>query len=156
MASTISPHRAITWHQSMIRVRDPVKSLHFYQDLLGFTLVDRVDFPEQKFSVYYLQTLSPSQKYSLTPGSNEAHEYLFNTDAVTVELTHNHGTEKEEGFEGYHPGNHDNDGFGHLAVSCQDVYAAAKDLEEQGVSFKKRPVCNCRCCTITITNAMTF
>jgi len=34
---------------------------------------------------------------------------------VAIELTHNYGTEKE-GFTGYHPGNQERDGFGHLAV----------------------------------------
>jgi catechol 2,3-dioxygenase-like lactoylglutathione lyase family enzyme len=35
-----------TWQQTMLRIRDPKKSLLFYTDLLGFTLIDQFDFPQ--------------------------------------------------------------------------------------------------------------
>jgi catechol 2,3-dioxygenase-like lactoylglutathione lyase family enzyme len=57
---------------------------------------------------------------------------------VTIELTHNYGTEKEEGPV-YHPGNEDKDGFGHLAMACEDVYKCCEELEAAGVKFKKKP-----------------
>jgi catechol 2,3-dioxygenase-like lactoylglutathione lyase family enzyme len=57
---------------------------------------------------------------------------------VTIELTHNWGTETKEG-PAYHSGNQEKDGFGHLAFACEDVYKCSEDLEAAGVLFKKRP-----------------
>jgi len=37
-------------------------------------------------------------------------------EGVALELTHNHGTESDDKFEGYHAGNQEKDGFGHIAV----------------------------------------
>jgi lactoylglutathione lyase len=116
MSSTadVTPGRP-TWQQTMLRIRDPAKSIPFYTDLLGFTLIDTFDFPQYKFSIYFLTTLPEGETYNLTPGTQEAHDYLWNMEGVTLELTHNHGTEKGD-FEGYHPGNQERDGFGHIAV----------------------------------------
>lgn len=127
-----------TWQQSMIRIKDPAKSLPFYQDVMGLTLVDKYDFEEMGFSLYFMQSLPEGEKYTLTPGSDEAHKYLWSMKGVTIELTHNYGTEKEEGPV-YHPGNEDKDGFGHLAMACEDVYKCCEELEAAGVKFKKKP-----------------
>jgi len=59
---------------------------------------------------------------------------------VTLELTHNYGTEDDESFKGYHAGNEEKDGFGHVAFNCDDVYMAADKLEKAGVTFKKKPL----------------
>ena len=100
----------------MLRIKDPSETLPFYTDLLGFTLIDKMDFPQWKFSLYFLTTLPEGESYELTPGTKEAHDYLWNMEGVALELTHNHGTETDEGFKGYHPGNAEKDGFGHIAV----------------------------------------
>ena len=118
--SSVSPPASVipgrpTWQQTMLRIRDPAKSLAFYRDLLGFTLIDTFDFPQYKFSLYFLTTLPQGETYTLTPGSQEAHDYLWSMEGVCLELTHNHGTEEGD-FEGYHAGNQDRDGFGHIAV----------------------------------------
>ena len=105
-----------TWQQTMLRIKDPAKTLPFYTDLLGFTLIDKFDFPQWKFSLYFLTTLPEGQTYDLTPGTKEAHDYLWTMEGVALELTHNHGTENDADFAGYHPGNQENDGFGHVAV----------------------------------------
>ena len=39
-------------NQTMLRVRDPAKTVPFYRDVLGMTLVDRYDFEAGKFSLY--------------------------------------------------------------------------------------------------------
>jgi lactoylglutathione lyase len=137
MSTDVIPGRP-TWQQTMLRIKDPTKSLAFYQDLLGFTLIDKLDFPQFTFSLYFLTTLPQGETYDLTPGSQEAHDYLWNMEGVTLELTHNHGTEEGD-FKGYHPGNQDNDGFGHVAMNVDDVYAASDKLEKAGCSFKKKP-----------------
>lgn len=96
----------------MLRIKDPEKSLPFYTQLLGFTLIDRLDFPQYKFSLYFLTTLPQGEIYSLTPGTQAAHDYLWSMEGVALELTHNHGTESDESFAGYHGGNQEKGGFG--------------------------------------------
>ena len=63
---------------------------------------------------------------------------MWSIEGTALELTYNYGTE-DESFEGYHPGNQDKDGFGHVAFSTNDVYSACAKLEDLGVSFKKKP-----------------
>jgi lactoylglutathione lyase len=127
-----------TWHQTMLRIKDPSKSLPFYTDLLGFTLIDKFDFVDMTFSLYFLTTIPEGEKYELTPGTKAAHDYLWSMEGVALELTHNHGTEKDD-FAGYHPGNQELDGFGHIAINVEDVYATSEKLEQAGCSFKKKP-----------------
>jgi len=129
-----------TWQQTMIRIADPSKSLPFYTDVLGMTHIDTLDFPQWKFSIYFVTTLPEGETYTLKPGTQEAHDYLWSMEGVALELTHNHGTEDPDGdFKGYHAGNEEKDGFGHIAVSCDDVYAACEELEKERVTFKKKP-----------------
>ena len=83
------------------------------------TLIDKFEFPQYEFSLYFVTTLPEGETYKLAPGSQEAHDYLWTYEGVTLELTHNHGTESgggEKRFGGYHPGNQERDGFGHIAV----------------------------------------
>jgi len=122
----------------MLRIKDPKKTIPFYQDLLGMTLIDKLEFPDMKFDLYFLATVPKSTPYTLTPGTDEAHRYLWTMAGTTLELTHNYDTEKDEAFK-YHPGNQERDGFGHVAFNCRDVYAACAALEKAGVSFKKKP-----------------
>ena len=128
-----------TWQQTMLRIQDPQKSLAFYQDILGMTLIDTLDFPQYKFSLYFLTTIPQgSAPYTLTPGTQAAHDYLWSMEGVALELTHNHGTETSKDSS-YHPGNQERDGFGHIAVNVEDVYATSAALEQQGCTFKKKP-----------------
>lgn len=85
-----------------------------------------------------MTTLPEGEEYTLTPGTQEAHDYLWTMEGTALELTHNYGTEKP-GFKGYHPGNEPNDGFGHVAFNCDDTYDATERLLAKGVAFKKKP-----------------
>jgi hypothetical protein len=40
--------------QTMIRVKDPIKSLEFYCDVLGFKLIMYREFPKWRFNVYFI------------------------------------------------------------------------------------------------------
>lgn len=146
MSSTATPFAEIptipgnpTWQQTMIRCRDADASLKFYRDTLGMTLIDKFDFPQYKFSLYFVTTLPEGEDFKLIPGTQEAHDYLWTYPGVTIELTHNHGTENDKNFAGYHPGNEEKDGFGHIAVSVDDVYATSDQLLAEGWQFKKKP-----------------
>jgi lactoylglutathione lyase len=50
----------------------------------------------------------------------------------------NKGTEKKDDFK-YHNGNDEPQGFGHIAISVDDVQATCDRFEKLGVEFKKRP-----------------
>ena len=56
-----------------------------------------------------------------------------------LELTHNWGTESDGDFEGYHNGNDDPRGFGHVGMSVPDVYKACERFDSLGVEYVKRP-----------------
>uniref|UniRef100_A0A7S0EX00 Lactoylglutathione lyase n=1 Tax=Hanusia phi TaxID=3032 RepID=A0A7S0EX00_9CRYP len=122
----------------MLRIKDPSKSLSFYRDVMGMTLIDKLQFPDMKFDLYFLSTLPAHEKYELEPGSDDAHRYLWTMKGTTLELTHNYGTESDASFK-YHPGNQEKDGFGHVAFNCNDVYESSAKLEAAGISFKKKP-----------------
>ncbi|CAN6234445.1 unnamed protein product [Urochloa humidicola] len=121
--------------QTMLRVKDPKVSLDFYSRVMGMSLLKRLDFEELKFSLYFLGyedvTSTPSDHIKRT-------EWTFRKKA-TLELTHNWGTENDPEFKGYHNGNSDPRGFGHIGVTVDDVYKACERFERLGVDFVKKP-----------------
>ena len=48
-------------NQTMLRIRDPKPSLAFYQDVLGMTLLQKLDFEEMRFSLYFLAYLAEGE-----------------------------------------------------------------------------------------------
>ena len=64
---------------------------------------------------------------------------MWSIEGTALELTYIYGTDTDPDFKGYHPGNQDKDGFGHIAFNTDDVYDACEYLEEKGVTFKKKP-----------------
>ena len=120
-------------NQTMLRIKDPEASIAFYRDVLGMTLLDRYDFEEMRFTLYFMGY--PDE----APPTDKADRarWVFAQPAL-VELTHNWGTESEAEFH-YHDGNADPRGFGHIGVSVPDVYAACERFEKLGIDFVKRP-----------------
>jgi len=123
-----------TWQQTMLRITDPEKSIKYYTENFGMTLVDKFDFPQYSFSLYFLTTIPEGEEYNLIPGTQEAHDFLWSMDGVALELTHNYNPQHK-----YHPGNEELDGFGHIAFNVEDVYDATNRLLQAGVLFKKKP-----------------
>lgn len=124
------------FNQTMLRIRDPEASIAFYRDVLGMTLLQKLDFAEMRFSLYFLAYLAEGETVPSDPA--ERGRFIFNRE-TTLELTHNWGTESDPDFAGYHSGNTDPRGFGHLGISVPDVTAACDRFESLGVPFKKRP-----------------
>lgn len=128
------------FNHSMLRVKDAQASLDFYTRVLGFSLVRKVDFAEWKFSLYFLVLADegeiPAFADDAELGDGQRREWLARQRGV-LELTHNHGTETQEGFA-YHSGNGEPRGFGHLCVSVPDIRAACARFEQLGVAFQKR------------------
>jgi lactoylglutathione lyase len=110
-------------NHSMIRVKDAEKSLAFYQDIMGMTLIRKVEASAASFNLYFLGYGQPSSSTSNYEG--------------LLELTWNYGTEKDADFK-YHDGNSEPQGFGHICVSVDNIDEACKRFEEKGVNWKKR------------------
>ncbi|PIN03555.1 Glyoxalase [Handroanthus impetiginosus] len=121
--------------QTMLRVKDPKVSLDFYSRIMGMSLLKRLDFPELKFTLYFLGY----EDTSSAPGNPvERTSWTFGQKAV-LELTHNWGTETDPDFKGYHNGNSEPRGFGHIGITVDDVHKACKRFESLGVEFVKKP-----------------
>ncbi|AFA48711.1 lactoylglutathione lyase [Acetobacterium woodii] len=88
---------------TMIRVLDLERSIRFYDEALGFKEIRRRDNPEYKFTLVFL-----------TAGNPEGHQ---------LELTYNYGQDVP-----YDLGN----GYGHLAVSVNDLEASRSAHEAKG------------------------
>lgn len=84
------------------RVQDLDKSLEFYQDVLGFEISRKRDFPEDKFTLVYLKV----------PGSD-----------YELELTYNY--DKEEPYT-------IGDGYGHIAIGVDNLEVTHKEYSETG------------------------
>jgi len=131
--------------QTMIRVKDPERSLKFYIDTLGFHLVSFSHFPQWGFSVFFVAYCDP-EAVPKTP--EERFEFCMKSPAC-IEITHNHGSEVEPEDHLYNTGNSDTvgvadgskvrGGFGHIGITVPDVYAACARLKEHGVEFTKTP-----------------
>ena len=61
-----------------------VKSVEFYRDVMGMTLIDKLEFPDMTFDLYFLTTLPEGETYPYTPGSDEAHKYLWTMKGATL------------------------------------------------------------------------
>ncbi len=123
-------------NQTMLRIKDPEKSVQFYTEVLGMTLLDRYDFDAMKFSLYFFGY--PDAADGEIPDEPAARTtWVFGRKAL-LELTHNWGTEDDAEFS-HHNGNDDPRGFGHIGISVPDVYAACDRFDSLGVEFVKRP-----------------
>jgi len=125
--------RGFVLNQTMLRIKDPERTIAFYTEVLGMTLLDRFDFDDMSFSLYFLGY--PIGPIPTDPKTRA--KWIFDQPAL-LELTHNHGTEADSDAL-YHNGNSEPRGFGHIGISVPDVYAACDRFEAMSVPFVKRP-----------------
>ncbi|KAG5294176.1 glyoxalase [Histoplasma ohiense] len=115
-------------NHTMIRVKDPKKSVEFYK-FLGLSLINKIEFPESKFSLFFLaydgqQSLSGSRHWSDRNG--------------VIELTHNYGTEDDPSYAVTNGNTEPHLGFGHFTISVDNLDLACKRLEDAGYEFQQK------------------
>lgn len=123
------------FQQTMFRIKDPKASLDFYTRVLGMRLLKKIDFPSMKFSLYFMGFETAK---NIPKDEDERTKWCFSQKA-TLELTHNWGTEADAKFPGYHNGNSDPRGFGHIGIMVPDVEKACERFESLGTKFVKKP-----------------
>ena len=95
---------------TMLRVGNLQRSIQFYTEILGMTLLRQKEYPDGKFTLAFLGY------------GDEKHH-------TALELTYNWDTEE------YDPGS----GFGHLAIEVDDVYIAAEKIRAAGGNIIREP-----------------
>jgi lactoylglutathione lyase len=91
---------------TMIRVTDLKKSIDFYTQVLGMTLLRTTERPEQKYDLAFVGY-----------GRNPAH--------AEIELTYNYGVDKYE----------QGTAFGHIAIGVPDVSATCATVREKAAAL---------------------
>ena len=95
---------------TMLRVGNLQRSIQFYTEILGMTLLRQKEYPDGGFTLAFLGY------------GDEKHH-------TALELTDNWDTDK------YDLGS----GFGHLAIEVDDVYRAAEKIREAGGKIIREP-----------------
>ncbi|HIK36510.1 MAG: lactoylglutathione lyase [Geminocystis sp.] len=95
---------------TMIRVGDLEKSLDFYCNVLGMKLLRKKDYPGGRFTLAFVG-------------------YGDEANNSVIELTHNWDTDS------YNLG----DGFGHIAIGVDDIYATCEQIRAKGGKITREP-----------------
>lgn len=95
---------------TMLRVGNLEESVRFYCDVLGMRLLRQSDYPEGKFTLAFVG-------------------YGDEADHSVVELTYNWGVDHYE----------IGDGFGHLALGVDDIYATCEAIRGKGGEVVREP-----------------
>ncbi len=88
---------------TMLRVGDLQRSIQFYTEVLGMRVLRQKDYPDGKFTNTFIG-------------------YGDESSQAVIELTYNWDTDH------YDLGN----GYGHIALEVDDVYAATEEIRQRG------------------------
>ena len=88
---------------TMLRVGDQERSIRFYTEVLGMKVLRQKDYPDGRFTNTFIG-------------------YGDESEQAAIELTCNWDTDQ------YDLGN----GFGHIALEVDDVYAATEEIRQRG------------------------
>ncbi|MFU8837968.1 MAG: lactoylglutathione lyase [Thiohalomonadaceae bacterium] len=88
---------------TMLRVGNLDRSIAFYTEILGMTLLRSKEYPDGKFTLAFLG-------------------YGDESSNTAIELTYNWGVDSYELGTGY----------GHIAIEVDDVYQATEAIRQQG------------------------
>ena len=97
---------------TMLRVDDLNKSIDFYVNSLGMTLIRRKDYPHGEFTLAFVG-------------------YGSEKDNTVIELTHNWSKKSED----YELGNK----YGHIAIGVKDIHGICQKLEYNGCKITTKP-----------------
>lgn len=95
---------------TMLRVGNLEESLQFYCDVLGMKLLRQKDYPGGEFTLAFVG-------------------YGDESDNTVIELTYNWGQDS------YDVG----DGYGHIALGVDDIYATCEAIKEKGGKVVREP-----------------
>lgn len=95
---------------TMLRVGNLERSLQFYCEVLGMTLLRQKDYPGGKFTLAFVG-------------------YGEEKDHTVLELTHNWGTDTYDLGEGY----------GHIAIGVDDIYKTCEAIKARGGKVVREP-----------------
>lgn len=95
---------------TMIRVGDLQRSIEFYTQVLGMSLLRQKDYDEGRFTLAFVG-------------------YGEETEHTVIELTHNWDTESYDLGEG----------FGHLAIEVDDIVAVCNEIKQKGGEVTREP-----------------
>ncbi len=122
-------------NHTMVRIKDPAVSLAFYTRVFGMRVLRKLDFPELKFSLYFLARLRTDETPPDDVGERTA--WTFAQRGI-LELTHNWGTETQAEFR-YHDGNAQPQGFGHICFAVPNLDTAIAWFDANQLAYVKRP-----------------
>ena len=95
---------------TMLRVSDLERSLDFYSNVLGMTILRRKDYPNGRFTLAFVGYGDES--------SNAAIELTHNWDTNTYDI----GT-----------------GYGHVALGMENIYTACDEIRAKGGKITREP-----------------
>ena len=95
---------------TMLRVCDLDKSIEFYTQVLGMTVLETTDNVQYRYTLVFVG-------------------YVDQIDGTTIELTYNWDTTQYE---------HCN-AFGHLALGVDDIYATCDKIKALGANITRQP-----------------
>jgi len=139
--------------QTMMRVKDGPATVAFYAKHFGMKFVRDMAMPQYGFSNFFMASLTDEEFDAAVAACPEEEKAAWEggrfdptkPNSVTklmwqpaLELTWNHGTEKDENFK-VHDGNAAPQGFGHIGFLVDNLEDACAKMEADGVQFKKRP-----------------
>jgi len=103
----------------------PVKFYSF----LGMSLIQKLEFPDAKFDLYFLGYDSAK---ATSGGRN-----VWDREGL-IELTHNYGTETDAEYKINNGNVEPHRGFGHTCISVDNIQAACQRIEDAGYKFQKK------------------
>lgn len=95
---------------TMLRVTDLQRSIAFYTNVLGMTLLRQKDYPDGEFTLAFLG-------------------YGPESEQTVIELTYNWGVDRYELGTAY----------GHIAIQVDDVQAAVDSMRAKGAKILREP-----------------
>jgi lactoylglutathione lyase len=108
---------------TMLRVGDLERSLRFYTEVLGMSLISRKEYPDGKFTLAFI---------GYGKNASDVAAAALGADGPTqaeIELTYNWGVAEYEIGTAY----------GHIAIGVDDIYAVCERMRAVGGTITREP-----------------